>query len=141
MNNSFRGAFNYGFKNFSGYNKSFFNSKFNMNFMNSSSNKSQAFKINMSNKCFMSKTLYMSQSHSILNEISNLNSFSGLTSSFKEINSEVSVNGADCADSLVLIGELCFLRDDCKWTCGTRLTSGPRSPMMEAAKNGWENKL
>lgn len=130
MNNSFRGGFNYGFKNFSGFNKSFFNSKHNISFINSSFNKSKNFIVNMSNKYFMSKTLSLTQSHSILNQINSTNSFCGLLSSFNEINSEMSVTGSESLDSTVLIGELCFLRDDCKWTCGTRLTSGPRSPVL-----------
>jgi len=74
------------------------------------------------------------QSHSILNQITNSHSFCGLMSSFKEINSETLVNASECADSLLLISELCFLREDCKWTSVTRLTCGPTSPVILAAK-------
>ena len=123
MNNSFRGAFNYGF------NRSFFNSKYTFNLFNCSSNKAKAFKINISNKFFITKTLSLTQSQTILNQINNTNSFCGLMSTFNESISELALTGMESVDSIGLIGEICFLRDDCKWTCGTRLTSGPRSPM------------
>lgn len=133
MNNSFRGAFNHGFKNFSSFNKSFFNSKYNMNFLNSSSNQGRAFKINLSNKFFMSKLLTLTQSNSVLSQMKGTNSFCGLMSSFCELNPELSLAGNEGIEGLVLLGELCFLREDCKWTCGTRLTSGPRSPVISSA--------
>ncbi len=133
MNNSFKSAFNHGYRNFSSFNKSFFNSKYNLNFLNSSSNKGRAFKIYLSNKYFMAKTITLTQSHSILNQINNTNSFCGLLSSFSEVNPELSIAGNESIEGLVLIGELCFLREDCKWTCGVRLTSGPRSPVIKIA--------
>jgi len=139
MNNSFRGAFNnfkgrsaqnFGFKN----SKSFFNNKFSSSFLNYGSTSSTAFRINFGNKYFMSKMLSLNQSHAIVSMISNASIVSGMTSGLElENESCLGQSTAESMEALVMIGDVCLLREDCKWTCGTRLASGPHTPVLAIA--------
>jgi len=42
--------------------------------------------------------------------------------------SELGHTKSATTDALVLVGEVCLIRDECKWTCSTRLASGPHLP-------------
>ncbi len=139
MNYSFRGAFNnfsrsskskFGQSSFN-FSKSFFSNKFNMNFSDSSTNQSNTFKINFGNKYFMSKLQCLSLSQTIAGMITNSCIVSGLSqgSMQNESDSEMESAAAIPNDTIVLLGDICLIRDDCKWTCSTRLTSGPQSPV------------
>jgi hypothetical protein len=135
MNYTFRSAYNSGFRNSSSYfnsnfKKSFFNNKMNTSFFNSSH--SRNFTINFSNKYFMTKMLSLVQCQSLLGRVNKTISC-GVMSSFQdEGRAEAACTESESLDSLILIGEFVFLKDDCKWTCGTRLSSGPVSPVLLA---------
>jgi len=128
MNNSFRGGFNYFSRSSFNFSKSFFNNKFNLNFANNSANQGLRFQVNFGNKCFITKlqTLTMSQT---LTGIVSANSIGGMQGVLlSEADSELGHTKSATTDALVLLGEVCLIRDDCKWTCSTRLASGPHSP-------------
>jgi hypothetical protein len=136
MNYSFRGAFNYGFKSSFGssnfkFSKSFFNNKYNMSFSSGSSNQSNKFQVNFGNKNFMSKLQNLLMSQTLTSQISKSRIVSGLMGTVEnESDSELGKACAEPTDVVVLLGDICLIRDDCKWTCGTRLASGPQSPVL-----------
>jgi hypothetical protein len=128
MSSSFRGGFNYFSRSSFNFSKSFFNNKFNLNFTNNSANQGLKFKVNFGNKCFITKlqTLTISQT---LSGIVSANSMGGMQGVLRsEADSELGLTKSSTTDALVLLGEVCLIRDDCKWTCATRLASGPHSP-------------
>jgi hypothetical protein len=137
MNFSFKGAFfnfNNGFKannskrsfNFS---KSFFNNKYNFNILNS--NQGNKFKINFGNKMFMNKLFILNQSSEIVGKVTNSRISSGVLGTMEnESDSEMGQACNSPSDAMVLFGDMCLIRDECNWTCGTRLSSGPMSPVQ-----------
>ncbi len=140
MNYSFRGgfnSFNYGFKsnfrNFSqNFSKSFFKNKSSVNFLNNQANSTSFLKINFGNKYFMSKILALSQSSTLVGMITNSRIVSGATGSADyEADNELGTSSAETSEALVMVGDVCLLREDCKWTCGTRLASGPVTPVLQ----------
>ena len=135
MNYSFRGGFNYGFKTKFGassfnFSKSFFNSKNNISFLNGSCNQSKKLKVTFSNKSFMSKMQVLSMSQTLASMIATSRIVSGLTGTVENgSGSELGTATCEPSDALVLLGDICLIRDECKWTCGTRLSSGPQMPV------------
>src|SRR4051812_39971893 len=132
MNYSFKGgfnSFNKGFRNFNKFNfksfsKSFFNNKFNSSFINNSSriNQANSFLINISNKCFMSKFLETSGSHLASGRTTgNLRMLNGAMNELGEQSeTEANILGVMIKDRFVILGDLCLLLDDSKWTCINR---------------------
>ncbi len=135
MNYSFRGAFNYGFKTKFGsssfnFSKSFFNSKNNISFLKDSCNQSNKLNVAFNNKSFMSKLQVLSMSQTLASMIATSRIVSGLRGTVEnESDSEMGNTSCEPSDAMVLLGDICLLREDCKWTCGTRLSSGPQSPV------------
>jgi hypothetical protein len=129
MNNTFRRGFNNCFT------KSFLNNKYQFNLLHSSLNQG-AFRINYSNKTFLTRVLHLNGSYGLLSNLLNRQVISGSIGSSKDLlDSEVSELQSDVNDGLVVLGDLFFFRDDCKWTCGsTRLVSGPQTPVLVRTK-------
>ncbi len=128
MSYSFRGAFNSGFKssfNKSSFNfsKSFFNNKYYFNLLNS--NQGLKFKINFCNKSFMSKLQTLNDSSNLVGQVTNLRISSGALGIMKnESDTVMGQTTSDPTEALVLLGDICLVREDCKWTCKTRLSTG-----------------
>jgi hypothetical protein len=78
----------------------------------------------------MSKLQVLSMSQTLASMIATSRIVSGLTGTVENESDSVMSN-ASCepTNALVLLGDICLIRDDCKWTCGTRLASGPQSPV------------
>jgi hypothetical protein len=126
MNNTFRRGCS--------FTKSFLNNKYQFNLLHSRINQG-LFKINYSNKTFLTRVLHLNGSYGLLSSLLNTQLLSGSMGSSKSLyDSELSELQSDVNDGLVVLGDLFFFRDDCKWTCGTRLVSGPQSPVLVRTK-------
>lgn len=132
MNFSFRGGaygFSRGFNTFKNFNKSFFNNKAQFKFERA--NKGSLFQINYGNKHYMTKMQLLNQSHPLVGKMGpTVGNFEQLGSSDEGVKTSLASLGAEANTALILLGDLCFINEDCKWTCVTRLVSGPQSPVL-----------
>jgi hypothetical protein len=128
-------TFRRGFSSSGFFTKSFFNNKYHFNMFNSKVNQN-VFRINFANKSFLTRILHLNGSYSLLAKLTNNQQIAGSIGCNKDVmereNSDLQL---DINDGLVLMGELFFFRDDCKWACGTRLVSGPLSPVLALTTN------
>jgi hypothetical protein len=122
---------NYKFRGFSQFSRSFFNNKNQFKILTSQVNQN-SLKINFSNKSFLSRILHLNASYGLLAKLLNKSVISSSVGSSKDLyESENGELQQDVSEGLALLGEVYFYRDDCKWTCGTRLlVSGPQSPVL-----------
>lgn len=123
MNNTFKRGFSSGF-----FSKGFFNNKIHLNCLKSSVNPT-SFKINFSNKFFMTRMLVLNKSKFLTSQIGNAQIVSGSMSALEDITDTESSVQSELNEGIIQIGDLFLFKDDCKWTCLTRLVSGPQSPV------------
>lgn len=136
MNYSFRNTFNhfnssYGFKKGFSFNfsKSFMNSKGSLNFMKG--NQGKYFTVNFSNKYFMTRVLTLNFDHPLVGRVSPAQRTCGLLGTVEdEMDMEIGGNGLVTYEGLVMLGDICLIREDGKWTCSTRLVN--QSPVQRA---------
>ena len=119
------------FRGFSQFSRSFFNNKNQFKFLTSQVNQN-SLRIKFSNKSFLSRILHLNASYGLLSKLLNKNIISGSVGSSRDLfDSENAELQRDLNESLALVGEVYFFREDCKWTCGTRLgVSGAQSPVL-----------
>lgn len=141
MNFSFRGAFNR--NNFSKssyyFTKSFFkfNVKNQFNILNANINTNSKIKIDLSNASFVNKMQTLSQCKTVLSSISQNDIVCG-----KEVLSkEDCVLGSNIkstqmlTDDIILLGETCLFKEECKWTCCHPLASHPLDLVIRTINN------
>jgi hypothetical protein len=130
MNNTFRG-FRFGYNNFkvgfkpsqSNFSRSFFQSKYILNLLRM--NIGNNFKINFSNKNFMSKVLEMNNGQQLAILLGGSYRLIGISGSTENV-SDTEV-GLSCLETKIgqALYELSLMLDDCKWmpcavlACGT----------------------
>jgi hypothetical protein len=127
MNNAFR-------KGFHGFTKSFFNNKYQFNTFNSKTNQNH-FRINFANKSFITNILGLNNSYSLISKLTNGQIISGAFACKDLAEGENADTLCDANDGVALLGELFYFRDDCKWTCGNRMVTGPQSPVIIQTEN------
>jgi hypothetical protein len=119
-NNNFR-------RGFSSFGKSFFNNKFNFNFIKTNINQSK-FKIGFFNKYYMTQIFFLSKSQGLCVSFNKSQILGGYGKADDSADLEESHIKNDISNALVTVGDISLFREDCKWTCGTRLT-GPQLPI------------
>jgi hypothetical protein len=102
-----------------------------MNFFNNNNNQGSKLKVNFSNVYFMNKLQNLGLSQTIASQMTIKRIVSGLVgASESDMNKNISSTSVLPSEAVVLIGDICLIREDCKWTCSTRLASGPQSTVL-----------
>jgi hypothetical protein len=79
----------------------------------------------------MTRVLHLAGSYSLMSKVASIQVLSGALGTSKDLlDTEASGLQTEVNDGLVVLGDLFYFRDDCKWTCGTRLVSGPQSSVL-----------
>jgi hypothetical protein len=111
----------------SSFNRAFFNSKNQFNFLNSKINQNMS-KIKFSNKSFYTRIINLSNSStlaSIMNQYRIMSTAIG--TGMDPTESETNKLQSDLNGGIGLLSELFLCKDVSKWTCSTRLSTGPIS--------------
>ncbi len=102
-----------------------------MNFLNNNINQGSKLKVNFSNVYFMNKLKILGLSQTLASKITGTRIVSGLVgASDNEMSKNITSTCELPSDAVVMIGDICLIREDCKWTCSTRLASGPQSTVL-----------